>query len=78
MTYSTTWNVESSYCMDLNSRPEAQEPDVQAQMPEIVASTPPGSETQPGLIEESPEEIDRSAGFDPYDTGVLQYKKIQD
>ena len=74
MTYSTAWNVETSFSTDLNETAEAQKPDTGAPMPNIYAGSPT-SEPQP--IERSPTSIDRSNGFDPYDTGVFQYNKFQ-
>ncbi len=63
--------------MDLDNNPKSLESTVQPRMPDIYSSTALERETQPELINESRTEIDRSAGFDPYDTGVLQYKKNQ-
>ena len=75
MTYSTTWDVETSFSTDLNDSAEAQQPDTRAPMPNIYAGSPT---SEPQLVKQSLTSIDRSDGFDPYDTGVLQYNKFQD
>ena len=77
MTYSTTWNVKSSFGTAPDYDPEAREQAAHARMPDIYADRPANDETQPDVQEQSSAEIDRSIGFNPYDTGVLQYKKPQ-
>ena len=77
MTYSTAWDVESSFNMELPGNSDARAPAQSSVMPDIYAKAATVNKPEPKVVAQSLPNIDKSIGFNPYDTGVLQQQKIK-
>jgi len=78
MTYSTARKVESSLDMKISAHRDPSKPENTAVMPDIYANASTAKKTKPVVVSQPLSNIDKSAGFNPYDTGVLQQQKKQD
>ena len=77
MTYSTARKVESSFDMKISAHRDTSKPENTAVMPDIYGNACKAKKANPVVVSRSSPNTDKSDGFDPYDTGVLQQQKIQ-
>ena len=78
MTYSTSYDVDSAFDAGVTDLCDKDRTAQQVEMPDIYADPKPARKPEVETTDPSSPDIDRLAGFDPYDTGVLQQQKIKD
>ena len=74
MTNNSTWDVESSFNMELPDASSVRRSSGSAEMPDIYASEYVAKKAEPEIVDQSLPNVDKFVGFNPYDTGVLQKK----
>ena len=77
MTYSTAYDIESSFDVQNTDLGETDHSATSAAMPDIYADAKKEKTPDLQVVDHSSPDIDSSAGFNPYDTGVLQQNKIE-
>ena len=78
MTYSTAYDTESAFDAGVTDLCKKDTTAQDAKMPDIYANPERARKPEAKITDHSSPDIDRLAGFDPYDTGVLQQQKIKD
>jgi hypothetical protein len=77
MTYNTAWKVESAFSTALPGLGEVQNPVQSILTSDIYSRAPEVKKSKPTIVDPSLPNIDKTIGFDPYDTGILQQQKIK-
>ena len=78
MTYSTARDVESSFNRELPGSSDIPKPERNVVMPDIYANAAEVKKPEPKTVDQPLPNVDKTIGFDPYDTGILQQQKIKD
>ena len=74
MTYSSSWDLESSFNMELPDASSIGRSSGSVEMPDIYANEYVEKKADPEIVDQSLPNVDKFVGFNPYDTGVLQNK----
>jgi len=78
MTYSTACDNESAFDAGVTDLCEKDRTVQEVEMPDIYANPERARKPEVKIADPSSPDIDKLAGFDPYDTGILQQQKIKD